>query len=613
MRRLLTAAPLSLALLLIAAPGAVAEPKQETSQGTSVVLDVDRADLVLGERLELRVIVTGPHDELQPPETPGFTLIQQELETRWTQSGALTRETKVIRYLLQPVALGTHTFGPLEVYHEGELAGRSGTVSVEVREDADAPALTPAAARNRVIVPGAPAVVQVDVSRDSVYVGEPFVVTWRLYWPAGPALHSATVVKAPRYDAQASGLTHEGLASSSAALVTHPFAVGDEQWLYADRAQQLLIPSKPGKVRIDPLTIAAELGGRRYVVQSPPVELEVRPVPASEARPVHYRDGNVGRWSLSSKLTLEASGGVPQRPKVGEPLILDVEATGRGNFDALQPPVVISGDAFTVTAIDPVRPGIVTHDATGVHGTRRWRYRVVPEKPGTHPTPVAHLAYFDPHTETYRARDVGGGSLRLAPDMVSLTGSTTLGSDGLYAARAEVGWPDTRLTYVLPFTEDLDISPQLRFRYGHNLETGLVGFEPGAELRWTFWRGGRLSAALLSEPALLLWIPTDGREGALGMRVGIPGVVLGVRVSNRVNLSFGLRTPLSVLFTEARPTVLLPVLGDIGLEVMAMSTRDLSWSFTAKASIGPEVCLSKCGADKAPLAVDLLLGSTFVW
>ena len=76
---------------------------------------------------------------------------------------------------------------------------------------------------------------------------------------------------------------------------------------------------------------------------------------------------------------------------------------------------------------------------------------------------------------------MGGG---LAHGMVSLKGGRTLGIDSPNAARAEVGWPGMKITYVLPILENLDVSPQFGFVYGHNLRADIVGFEPGVEIKW---------------------------------------------------------------------------------------------------------------------------------
>ena len=147
----------------------------------------------------------------------------------------------------------------------------------------------------------------------------------------------------------------------------------------------------------------------------------------------------------------------------------------------------------------------------------------------------------------------------VANAMPSLMGGRTLGLGGERAARAEVGWPGLKLTYVIPTTETLDVSPQFTFRYGHNLRADLVGFEPGVEVRWNFWQKGLWTLAFMADPALLLWIPTDGSTGNIGLRLGGPGLVVGWQASSLIQVVGGLRFP--VRFTVApEPTLTVPIL-----------------------------------------------------
>ncbi|MCB9727759.1 MAG: hypothetical protein H6744_11265 [Deltaproteobacteria bacterium] len=194
--------------------------------------------------------------------------------------------------------------------------------------------------------------------------------------------------------------------------------------------------------------------------------------------------------------------------------------------------------------------------------------------------------------------------------MTPLLGGTTLGLDQSYAARTDIGWPDLRLTWVVPFTERVDISPQFTLRYGQNLRTGVVGYEPGVELRWSFWQRHAVSLAFYADPALLLWVPTDGTKGQVGLRIGGPGLAGGWQIASRVAMNYGLRVPMRVMFTPS-VSFAAPVLADLGFEVEAWRSDEARVSVTGQLSAGPEFCAGDC--PDAELAVELGLGAVVVW
>ncbi len=197
-----------------------------------------------------------------------------------------------------------------------------------------------------------------------------------------------------------------------------------------------------------------------------------------------------------------------------------------------------------------------------------------------------------------------------ASAMTSLMGGTTLGLDQNYAARADVGWPDLRLTWVVAFTERLDISPQFTLRYGQNLRTGVVGYEPGIELRWSFFQRHATSLAFYANPAALIWVPTDGTKGQVGFRIGGPGIVGGWQIASRVAMNYGLRVPVRVMFAP-EVTFTAPVLADLGFEVEAWRSEEARVAVTGQMSAGPEFCAGPCR--DVELAVELGLGAHVIW
>ena len=199
------------------------------------------------------------------------------------------------------------------------------------------------------------------------------------------------------------------------------------------------------------------------------------------------------------------------------------------------------------------------------------------------------------------------GSAQAVP---SLMGGHTLGLGGQKAARAEVGWPGLKLTYVIPATETLDVSPQFSFRYGQNLRADLVGFEPGLELRWSFWQRGAWTFAVVADPALLLWIPTDGSTGDMGLRLGGPGVVSSWQIARQIQMIMGARMPLRVTVAP-EVSLTIPVLFDLGAEVEVVRDEDFTVLGYGMMSMGPEFCTGPCSS--TDVTARLSLGASVLW
>lgn len=198
-----------------------------------------------------------------------------------------------------------------------------------------------------------------------------------------------------------------------------------------------------------------------------------------------------------------------------------------------------------------------------------------------------------------------------ADAMTTLRGGTTLGLDGGSAVRVEAGWPGTTLTWLMPFADNLDVSPQFSLIYGHGLYFDQLGFEPGLEVRIGLWRDGEWSLGLLFEAALLMWMPHDGTRGQLGVRLGGPSLQVGWQVSAGVNLFTALRLPVRFVFTPD-PGVALPILVDLGAEVEVYRDSDVAVNLAGAVSAGPELCSGPCRR-AVDLSTELELGFAVLW
>ncbi len=129
---------------------------------------------------------------------------------------------------------------------------------------------------------------------------------------------------------------------------------------------------------------------RQTTVPTQSAKLDVKPLP-KDGRPEDF-SGAIGQFSL------EASAAPKQAP-AGDPISLTVTVSGRGNFDAMRPPVLLEddgwrtyppGEKFEASPSDPI----------GFNGEKRFEYMLVAREDRSK-TPLAQLSFFDPSLEKY--------------------------------------------------------------------------------------------------------------------------------------------------------------------------------------------------------------------
>ncbi len=153
----------------------------------------------------------------------------------------------------------------------------------------------------------------------------------------------------------------------------------------------LLFPSVVGTIAIEPaaLTVPTGSSGAPSVIESPPVAVDVRPLPPRA--PAGFT-GAVGRFSISAEM--DAATG-----RVNEPVQLTVKVSGVGNFEALPDPAWPEFAGWRVIespadATSQVVDGRLT-------GSRTYGIVLVPEEAGELTIPEIPYVHFNPDRDEY--------------------------------------------------------------------------------------------------------------------------------------------------------------------------------------------------------------------
>jgi tetratricopeptide (TPR) repeat protein len=150
-------------------------------------------------------------------------------------------------------------------------------------------------------------------------------------------------------------------------------------------------------------------------ISSDSAHLVVLPLPP-EGQPNGFA-GAVGQLQLRASL-------VPERVAVGDASMLTVELRGRGNMRGLpQPALHVSED---LEVFPPTQEAQVEVESDIVGGVKRFRWVLVPEKPGALVIPPIEYSVFDPELRQYVILRSDTLRLHAAPAVAAETSDTSL-------------------------------------------------------------------------------------------------------------------------------------------------------------------------------------------
>ncbi|MDP6943755.1 MAG: BatD family protein [Myxococcota bacterium] len=377
-----------------------------------VTVQVDRRVVSADGQITVEVRLSGDFERYEEPTFDGF-----EVESRGSSqqiqlvNGRMSQE-KVLSFRLLPRKAGNFAIGPARVYQGGAVVAESSPVSIRVTPVAPPSPTTARAARDvRSAAARESVFVQVDTPRTTYYVGEPFLITWRLFYRRDVGVSGLEHVSDPRLE----GLLAEELLDRGRQPRPREKRIGGQRFRYFDHSVRLATGLAPGEITIDTVTVRYVVGNlfrqTRHTVRSKPFKLTLKPVP-TEGRPPAFREGNIGRFTFTASLR-NADGAEPKRVQTGERLLMDVIVSGRGGLVGVKPPVIAESDAFDVELLPGNSDDEVTKDTDGMHGKRVFQYIVSATRPGEATTPAVQFAFFDPEAGVYRESRWPGVSLQV--------------------------------------------------------------------------------------------------------------------------------------------------------------------------------------------------------
>ena len=239
-----------------------------------------------------------------------------------------------------------------------------------------------------------------EISKANPYVGEGIYVEYRLYVSENVSVYDTSISEAPKYN---------GFWNQDIKVNRFPVKMGKyngENYRYIVLQKALLIPTKTGKLSIDPMRMDIVIGvpsGRadffgnaitknvRREFASTKKIIRPKALPL-EGKPANFA-GAVGDFNFSVALSKDIL-------KANETSQVQVKISGKGNLKLFELPTVETPAELEM--YQPERKERVRVNASGISGAVTDTYTVVPLYKGKYKIPSISFSYFNPKEKKYK-------------------------------------------------------------------------------------------------------------------------------------------------------------------------------------------------------------------
>ena len=239
-----------------------------------------------------------------------------------------------------------------------------------------------------------------EISKSSPYVGEGIYVEYRLYVSENVSVYDTSVTEAPKYN---------GFWNQDIKINGFPVKMGKyngENYRYIVLQKALLIPTKTGKLSIDPMKMDIVIGvpsGRADFFgnaitknvrkEFASIKKIIRPKSLPlEGKPANFT-GAVGDFNFNVALSKDVL-------KSNETSKIEVAVSGKGNLKLFELPTIVTPTELEM--YQPERKERVRVNVGGLSGAVTDTYTVVPLFKGKYKIPSVSFSYFNPKEKKYK-------------------------------------------------------------------------------------------------------------------------------------------------------------------------------------------------------------------
>jgi hypothetical protein len=370
------------------------------AQKAELKVKVSKNKLGLNQRLRIEFSVNKQGaDNFTPPDFKGFRIIQgpsQSVSQSWINGKVSFSQSYT--YIIKPERKGELIISPANIKYRGSnLNSKMMKIivlkPVDIAENPNDPNYI--AQQNIHLV--------AEVSKSKPFVGEGIYVEYRLYVSENISVYDTSVTEAPQYN----GFWNQEIKINGFPVKTGKY--NNENYRYIVLQKALLIPTKTGKLTIDPMKMDIVIGvptGRvdffgNVITKNIKKEFaSTKKIISPKSLPLENKPENftgaVGKFKFDVSLSKNAL-------KANESSQIKVVVSGKGNLKLFELPTVKT--PAELEKYQPERKERVRVAANGITGSVTDIYTVVPQYKGKYKIPNVTFSYFNPDAEKYETVD----------------------------------------------------------------------------------------------------------------------------------------------------------------------------------------------------------------
>lgn len=366
------------------------------AQTPELVASVSKNKLGLNQRVKIQFTINKQGaDNFQAPNFKNFQIVSgpsQSISQSWVNGNASFSQS--YNYIIKPLKKGEFLIPSASIKLNNKiLTSKAVKVivldPVEIPKDPNDPNYI--AQQNVHLV--------AEISKYSPYVGEGVYVEYRLYVSQNISVRDFSYTDSPQYN----GFWNQDIKIRG--LTTQNGTYNGEQYRYVVLQKALLIPTRSGKLTIDPIEMDIVIGvptGRGDFFGNPIVKnitksfasakkfIRSKELPI-EGKPESF-NGAVGDFNFivsSSKNILKSN----------ETATVSLKVTGNGNLKLFELPEIKTPSELEV--FSPEQKEKINVTSRGIRGSVTKNYTVVPQFKGKYKVPSTEFSYFDLKEKKY--------------------------------------------------------------------------------------------------------------------------------------------------------------------------------------------------------------------
>ena len=357
---------------------------------------LSKSTLGVNERLRVEFSINEDGDNFSPPDFKNFKVVggpSQSIKNSWV-NGARSY-SKSYTYFLSPIKIGTYSIGQAKIEVEGKLYK---TLPLEIK--VVSAVKNPNRENDPNYVSDSEIYLVSEISKKSPYLNEGFSVVYKLYFSSNIGITNWRELSSPRYtDFWSQNIDIDNYTIEEGTYKGKPSR-------YVTLKKTVLYPQKEGELTIEPLSLDITLQlptnrrdffGQRItkssqkVVTSGDQIISVKQLPNLN-KPKDY-NGAVGSFNFVATTS-------KRQLSVSEALELELEIKGNGNLKLFQLPKLSLPSSLEI--YEPEKTENISTNISGMRGSIRDIYTIVPSKPGKYKIPKIEFSYFDIKSKKYK-------------------------------------------------------------------------------------------------------------------------------------------------------------------------------------------------------------------